>query len=649
MTPSPQAQAQVMTSTDHAAFFTVVEQLKLAPETMGAAYELCSRAIASQADAYRRAADQGQLVGFFAGVAARAQKTVDREVRSQVLTDATGEGMGAAEGYMDGQVGRSEKTELVREAWRLAHSQAKGRMVDYLAWYERRQRGETASGIAESLDMPAATVRTGIRRAKHKILELTNKLRYRRFARKPGQLPEALEPVVELYKKRDLIGMQAALDELAERFAECPHWNLLQGWLHKADESYEDAEFWMREALVFADVPSVRAKVLNSLGNVYDEMGEPERGRTCWRRAHRLDEDAPVPLLNLLANASERQDLADCQYYITQLSTLRGKGSLSEGEQTFVTSRLEDNPEFEWVRRTSPWRRGPARWIKQAARGAATALAVALLCVMPFVGQGCDDYSAPSAPPAASSCGGAHHDKVVGDVDALVGEIPEVDEASFIEGAELLFLHADGRSVAAALIGPRYSNGHLMAAFELNPMDAEAARGAVSVVVVSGDFMSEPMALTWAGSEGTLDRDGYLGYLALREGEGEGGGEVEDEEERVSKDDYIRPEDGRELKPWVGHEISKDDYIKPSNDRVEDPDEAVGKDDYIHPGEEEGEGGGESGSEGVDEEDQLTTSDALGVAKWAGSGAEEDDYVCTSEECVGAVDEGTHARVDASE
>lgn len=553
---------------DTEAFFQAVGRAKLPSEALGVAYELAERAVSEQVVAYRAARSEGARIRFFEAVCQQALEGLRREERPQVITDASGEGLAhnAAPGaYAPGADARPENGSLAREAWRLAHSTATGRMVDYLGWFERQQRGEALEWIAESLEIPAASVRTGVRRAKNRILELTNKLRYQQFARSPGELPQDLEPIVADYKRGDLVAMRRKLDAVAGAFGECPHWHLLDAWFHKAGDALDAAEDALREALVCADGDVVRAKVLNTYGNVLDGRGELQRARRMWQRAHALDGKAPVPLLNLLAQASERQDLADCQVYIQKIAKLRARKTLDAGAEAFVLQRLAENPELTWVRRTAVWRRGPARWLTKTGtsggRGAAlgrvaTALMVLMVWAGGFLGQGCDQAFDSDRPFAS-----------------LAFDVALEDGRSLAQLNDALAVLEDERGLVVA-------QGRLVmtpdgAALPLNVEDIDHVRGKASRMAVVTDEEAFRFGLAWddgvmlvLGSDGKT-YEGFGEFKSARTAEDD---EPSDPDEEAGKDDYIRPgvdDDSR---------VGKDDYIRPKDG------DSLSKDDYIHPG-----------------------------------------------------------------
>ena len=409
-----------------------------------------------------------------------------------------------------------------------------------------------------------------MRRAKNRIVECTNLLRYQQFSRVPGQLPRPLEAVVASFKRRDLVTMRRLLQASATEFAECAHYHLLQGWLARAENDLATAQRHLHRALVFADDGVVRAKVLNTLGNVHDAVGDDAAARRSWSRAHRLDPNAPVPLLNLLANASERKDLADCQFYLQRLGDLRAKKKLTAQQQTFVVERLRDNPEFSWVRRTAPWRRGPAAWIKKLALRTTAPLLGLFFAVAHMGGAvGCDGavYSddgsttevVVSALTAASAIGSAATTcEIVRDADVFVAtesgallDVERVDASCDHEG--LLDAWIELGSVASRALG----------------------EAGATLVFVSNHDIALDITMDWRMPVAQARLMQPVLY-AVAQVEVDG---------MLGKDDYIRPA--------TGGTTSKDDYIRPAtqehHNNIEERANRLSKDDYIQPCDEDDE------------------------------------------------------------
>jgi tetratricopeptide (TPR) repeat protein len=561
-----------MTPNEHATFFQVAQRLALPGEILGAAFERCETAIADDPDGYQRAHREGALANFFQRACGEARRGARRDEQRHVLTDPSGEGLGGGEGYAVGADFSEDRREVAREAWRLAHSTATGKMTDYLAWFERQRHGETSQAIAESLEVPSATVRTGLRRAKQRIVELINQLRNTQTGRRGSDLDPDLEPVVAVYKRGDLVAMRTALLALEAGHREDPHWCLLMAWYFKAREEAESAERWLKQALVHADEPRVRAKILNTLGNVLDARGQPEAARKAWLRAHELDPKAPVPLLNLLANASERHDLADCQYYLQALGDLRARHQLDADEDGFVLRRLAENPELAWVRRTDPWRRGPLRWLKRLGGGLQQA-AAAMALVLGLA-------SAPAFPGCAE--GGAHPGPLLESASVLSADLSlELGtDLGSTTGLSLVLLDAEGETLHEAPVrAVALEDGLLDGVVEI-PMAVMAL--APDFARLEGPILSGPiLALRWEGSNATLESDregsgapGEVGNLSLRQKEHPG--------DEIGKDDYIRP---RPTTPETPNgAIGKDDYIRPTPaGAAAPPTGTVDKDDYIAP------------------------------------------------------------------
>jgi tetratricopeptide (TPR) repeat protein len=135
-------------------------------------------------------------------------------------------------------------------------------------------------------------------------------------------------------------------------------------------------------ALVFADAPSVRARVLNNLGNLCEDLDRTADARDAWLRAHQLLPDAPAPLLNLLCSAAQQRDYPSAQLYLSELGERLSAERYCDADRTYLLRRLAENPKLAWLHDTEAWRVGPARWLRSARRARALRSAAQALLLL---------------------------------------------------------------------------------------------------------------------------------------------------------------------------------------------------------------------------------------------------------------------------
>jgi tetratricopeptide (TPR) repeat protein len=246
----------------------------------------------------------------------------------------------------------------------LAEAKEDRTLLRNLAWYKARLEHKTYEAIAQSEGRVPATIRTGVARARKFVLKVVHELRHAQPAPLNGQGPEELEPLRELWVAQELAALRRELDRTEPEFGLDPHWLNLKALLLDSSDEREEAQRVYERALVFADAPSVRGRVLNNLGNLADDRGSPEEASGYWLRAHQLLPRAPAPLLNLLAAASQRCDYASAQHYTAVLGELLSSGHLRPDERSYAIRRLGEHPKLAWLRETEVWRLGPARWLR---------------------------------------------------------------------------------------------------------------------------------------------------------------------------------------------------------------------------------------------------------------------------------------------
>ncbi len=305
----------------------------------------------------------------------------------------------------------------LQRAISVASSDGNETLQRYLRWYEQRLDHKSYAAIARREGKPAATIRTGVARARKHVLRMVHELQHAQPAPLNGDAPAEIEPLRDLWVAQDLDALQAGLERTREAFCDDPHWLNLSALL-RADRGEDDRAFALYErALVFADAPSVRARVLNNVGNLCEDRGRPDDAHHYWLRAHQLLPDAPAPLMNLLVCASLSRDYASAQHYVAELGERLSSGRYDGEDRDYVLRRLRDNPKLAWLRETDAWRLGPARWLRSArrrARGLVAGAALLLSLLLPLASE---------AAPAPDASAAAPHTQLASLGTALVPEL----------------------------------------------------------------------------------------------------------------------------------------------------------------------------------------------------------------------------------
>ncbi len=259
-----------------------------------------------------------------------------------------------------------------------------------LRWYQERLAHKSYDAIAREQGRIPATVRTGVARARKFVLRAVHELRSAQPAPLSGEAPAELEPLRQLWVDQELDALARELEWTRATHSDDAHWLNLAALLAGERGTKEQAEGLFEKALVFADAPSVRGRILNNLGNHVEDLGDADSAVAYWLRATQLVPHAPAPLVNLLAAASGRKDYPAAQHYITQLGDLLSSGHLRSEERSYLCRRLAEHPKLAWLRDTDAWRVGPAHWIRAAraarsltvAAAAAATAALALLVLL---------------------------------------------------------------------------------------------------------------------------------------------------------------------------------------------------------------------------------------------------------------------------
>ncbi len=294
----------------------------------------------------------------------------------------------------------------LQRAMSIAQAAGNETLLRNLRWYRERLSHRSYEAIARTEGKVSATVRTGVARARKFLLRIVHELQHAQPAPLNGDAPPELEPLRRLWFEQDLESLARELERTRSSYESDPHWLNLAALLAADRGRRNEARRFYEKALILADAPSVRGRVLNNLGNLLEDEGRLPDAQRAWLRANLLVPSAPAPLLNLLAAASVRRDYASAQHHIGQLSDLLNSGRLSADEHAYMCRRLEEKTELAWLRDTDVWRHGPARWIRTArpvSRRLVRALAVtAALAALLFLHPGlslADTRQIPSAFP----------------------------------------------------------------------------------------------------------------------------------------------------------------------------------------------------------------------------------------------------------
>ena len=274
-------------------------------EFTGEAFLACSLAARERPKELQAALAAGELEAFLRPLV-RACLTRERPER---FNGGWGAFMGPDARAIEGEEDNTDLDALqtsrraLNKALATARSQGNETLLRNLSWYRKRLAHRTYESIARSEAKPAATVRTGVARAKKLVLRIVHELQQAQPAPLCGDAPPELEPLRALWAEQDTETLELELERTHAAFGNDPHWLNLAGLLAADRGSAEEARAHYERALVAADAPSVRGRVLNNLANLTDEV-DPEAARQYWLRAHQLVPAAPAPLLNLIAAAS---------------------------------------------------------------------------------------------------------------------------------------------------------------------------------------------------------------------------------------------------------------------------------------------------------------------------------------------------------
>lgn len=353
---------------------------------LGDAYLACERVLRERPAEFWAAAERGAL-----------DELLTPHVRAGLTADTSAASRGGWLGAFvraDGRAVESDapdatdlealavSRQALQRARSLAAAEGSPTLQRNLRWYEQRLEHRSYASIAEAEGKVPATVRTGVARARKFLLRVVHELQHAQPAPLSGDAPAEVEPLRRLWFEQDLDELARELERTREDHGDDPHWLNLAALLAADRGRHDDAVGLYERALVFADAPSVRGRVLNNLGNLVEDLDDPGAARVYWLRAHQLVPGAPAPLVNLLAAASDARDYPTAQHFIARLGELLSSGKLGDDERAYVLRRLREHPKLAWLRETDAWRLGPARWLQARPAPGASRLLVACAALL---------------------------------------------------------------------------------------------------------------------------------------------------------------------------------------------------------------------------------------------------------------------------
>ena len=367
-------------------------------EMLGEAFLACERLAREKPSELHQALEAGRLDRFLTGA-------VRQSLRPERPESFGGGWMGTFVGP-DGRAIEDEWSETpdlnavatsqkaFNKALSIATSEGDRTMERNLRWYWLRLSHRTYDAIAAEAGSPPATVRTGVARARKRVLRIAHELQEAQPAPLNGESPPEVAPLRRLWEKQDLDALAKGLEKTRGEFGCNPHWLNLAALLTADRGDRLEATRLYEQALVSADAPDIRGRILNNLGNLAEDEGLEQEAVQFWLRAHQLVPQAPTPLLNLLASAAGRRSYPSAQHYLSKVGDLLRSGKLGNEEGEYVRRRLAENPKLRWLRQTEAWRVGAARWIRagtlpdRARRPRAVAQAVGILIAALLLGAG---------------------------------------------------------------------------------------------------------------------------------------------------------------------------------------------------------------------------------------------------------------------
>ncbi len=353
-------------------------------ESLGEIYLACERTAREHPDECIEALEVGALEAFLLPCV-RASLRHDRQStpRGGWLGTFIGvdgrpiDGGTAEEGSTLDRAALELSGRALRRAIAIASTEGNSTLLRNLRWYQERLAHKSYDAIARAEKRIPTTVRTGVARARKFVLRAVHELQNGQPAPLSGEAPAELQALRQLWVEQELDTLARELERTRAAYSDDPHWLNLAALLEGEHGRKDEAAQLFEKALVFADAPSVRGRLLNNLGNLVEDRGDEAAAVDYWSRASQLVPHAPAPLLNLLAAAACRKDYPSAQHYLTQLGDLLSSGRLRPEERAYVCRRLVEHPKLAWLRETDAWRVGPARWIRSS-RSAARVVSLAV-------------------------------------------------------------------------------------------------------------------------------------------------------------------------------------------------------------------------------------------------------------------------------
>jgi tetratricopeptide (TPR) repeat protein len=368
--PDAEARSEILGRTAEAIVGELFEDPARRAEYVGEAFLACEQAVRESPARYAAAVRSGTLREFLLpAVRSRVRRERPNGTSGGWLGVFIGPDARAIESEESSGVDRvalETSRQALRRAFSLAEAEGNATLLRNLSWHALRLQHRSYAAIAAQEGRPKATIRTGVARARKFILRVVHELEQDQPAPLSGEAPAELEPLRKLWAAQQVERLRLELERTRLEYSNDPHWLNLSGLVAQDREDRQAARRIYERALVFADAPSVRGRVLNNLGNLAEDENRLEEARRYWLRAHQILPHAPAPVLNLLASASVERSYASAQHYITTLGDLLRSGKLSPEERMYVRRRLRENPKFSWLCASDAWRAGPARWARAA-------------------------------------------------------------------------------------------------------------------------------------------------------------------------------------------------------------------------------------------------------------------------------------------
>lgn len=283
------------------------------------------------------------------------------------------------------QRGQAIWGQIEKEAKRRGDSTVWERKLHAYAWVKMAARG-SAADYARRYEVNHATVRTWIADVAKLAYEVGYRLHEDRLLL-VGAAPEALQELRERVNEEP--GSPAAWRALraaeAEFRGEDPYYHLNEGHVLRARGELRGSDATLCVGLTIAEARPIRALLWNARGQTFWDCAPGsswplddhlQRCTKAFRRAALLDPSSYFAFVNLAQLAADEGDFRRAEYWVAELASARKQ--MDAAMQADLARYLD---QAEWsgaVGRTRWWRSGPLRWIREAARAGALALALAI-------------------------------------------------------------------------------------------------------------------------------------------------------------------------------------------------------------------------------------------------------------------------------